>query len=106
MDNEDNIGLNDLLEAFNLLLSKKESEKPIATKITKKELSVGDKVLKIRNILKEKRVVNFEELFENSTKEEVIVSFLSILEMIKKDEITVNQDSNFNRITISLKEGV
>ena len=106
MDNEDNIGLNDLLEAFNLLLSKKESEKPIATKITKKELSVGDKVLKIRNILKEKRVVNFEELFENSTKEEVIVSFLSILEMIKKDEIRVNQDSNFNRITISLKEGV
>lgn len=106
MDNEDNIGLNDLLDAFNLLLSKKESEKPIATKITKKELSVGDKVLKIRNILKEKRVVNFEELFENSTKEEVIVSFLSILEMIKKDEIIVNQDSNFNRITISLKEGV
>ena len=106
MDSEDNIGLNDLLEAFNLLLSKKESEKPIATKITKKELSVGDKVLKIRNILKEKRVVNFEELFENSTKEEVIVSFLSILEMIKKDEIIVNQDSNFNRITISLKEGV
>ena len=106
MDNEDNIGLNDLLEAFNLLLSKKESEKPIATKITKKELSVGDKVLKIRNILKNKKTVNFEELFENSTKEEVIVSFLSILEMIKKDEIVVNQDSNFNRITISLREGV
>ncbi len=106
IDNDDNVSINDLLEAFNLLLSKKESEKPIATKITKKELSVGDKVLKIRNILKEKRVVNFEELFENSTKEEVIVSFLSILEMIKKDEIIVNQDSNFNKITISLKEGV
>lgn len=103
--NKEEIGISDLLEAFNLLMQKKELDKPIATKITKKELSVSEKVVKIRSILKEKKKVNFEELFEVATKEEVIVNFLSILEMVKKDEITLVQDNNFSGIVISLKEG-
>lgn len=103
--NKEGLGVADLIEAFNALMKKKELDKPIATKITKKELSVTEKVVKIRNILKAKKKINFEELFEVSTKEEVIISFLSILEMVKKDEITLIQDNNFNTIVISLKEG-
>ena len=103
--NKDELGLSDLIEAFNLLMQKKELDKPLATKITKKELSVAEKVVKIRNILKQKKKVNFEELFEVATKEEVIVNFLSILEMVKKNEIILKQDTNFNKIVISLREG-
>lgn len=103
--NSGDIDLSNLLEAFNNLMKRKEFDKPIATKITKNELSITEKVSRIRNILKEKRKINFEELFEVSTKEEIIVSFLSILEMVKKDEITLSQDDNFKQITISLKEG-
>lgn len=103
--NKEELGISDLLEAFNLLMQKKELDKPIATKITKKELSVSEKVVKIRSILKKKKKVNFEELFEVATKEEVIVNFLSILEMVKKNEITLAQDNNFSGIVISLKEG-
>lgn len=103
--NKDELGLSDLIEAFNLLMQKKELDKPLATKITKKELSVAEKVVKIRNILKQKKKVNFEELFEVATKEEVIVNFLSILEMVKKNEIILKQDNNFNKIVISLREG-
>lgn len=103
--NKEGLGVADLIEAFNALMKKKELDKPIATKITKKELSVTEKVEKIRSILKERKKINFEELFEVSTKEEVIISFLSILEMVKKDEITLIQDNNFNTIVISLKEG-
>ncbi len=103
--NSGDIDLSNLLEAFNNLMKRKEFDKPIATKITKKELSITEKVSRIRNILKEKRKINFEELFEVSTKEEIIISFLSILEMVKKDEITLSQDDNFKQITISLKEG-
>ena len=103
--NKEDIGISDLIEAFNLLMKKKELDKPLATKITKKELSVSDKVIKIRNILKEKKKVRFEELFEVDTKEEVIVNFLSILEMVKKNEIVLKQDNNFSGIVISLKEG-
>lgn len=103
--NKENLSINDLLEAFNELLKRKELDKPIATKITKKELSVNDKIQSIKNILKVRKKINFEELFEVSTKEEIIVSFLSILEMVKKDEIVIKQDNNFNSIVISLKEG-
>lgn len=103
--NKDELGLSDLIEAFNLLMQKKELDKPLATKITKKELSVSEKVIKIRNILKQKKKVNFEELFEVATKEEVIVNFLSILEMVKKNEIVLKQDNNFNKIVILLREG-
>ena len=103
--NSGEVSLTDLIDAFNQLMKRKELDKPLATKITKKELSVAEKVIKIRKILKEKKKVNFEELFEVATKEEVIVNFLSILEMVKKNEISLEQDSNFGGIIISLKGG-
>ena len=99
------LGVAALIDAFNNLLKRKELDRPIATKITKKELSVADKVNKIKNILRNKKRINFEEIFEVSTKEEVIISFLSVLEMVKKDEILLTQDGNFKNIVISLKEG-
>ena len=99
------LGVADLIDAFNNLLKRKELDRPIATKITKKELSVADKVNKIKNILRNKKRINFEEIFEVSTKEEVIISFLSVLEMVKKDEILLTQDGNFKNIVISLKVG-
>lgn len=105
-ENKENLSVDDLIEAFNALLKRKELDKPIATKITKKELSVNEKIVNIKNILRSKKKVRFEELFEVATKEEIIISFLSILEMVKKDEILIMQDNNFNAITISLKEGV
>ena len=105
-EKKEELGINDLIEAFNAILKRKELDSPLATKITKKELSVTEKVSKIKNILKQKKTINFEELFEVSTKEEVIISFLSILEMVKKDEIILIQDKNFSNIVISLKEGV
>lgn len=105
-ENKENLSVDDLIEAFNALLKRKELDKPIATKITKKELSVNEKIVNIKNILRSKKKVRFEELFEVATKEEIIISFLSILEMVKKDEILIVQDNNFKSITISLKEGV
>lgn len=104
-EKSDNISINDLLEAFNAIMERKKLDVPIKTKITKRELSLSDKIISIKNLLYNKKSINFEELFEVPTKEEVIVSFLSILEMIKKDEIIVKQDNNFNTIVISLKEG-
>lgn len=104
-ENSEELGVADLIDAFNNLLKRKELDRPIATKITKKELSVTEKVNKIKNILRNKKKINFEDIFEVSTKEEVIISFLSILEMVKKDEILLTQEGNFKNIVISLKEG-
>lgn len=103
---DEELGVSDLIDAFNNLMKRKELDRSLATKITKKELSVSEKVNKIKNILKNKKKINFEEIFEVPTKEEVIISFLSILEMVKKDEILLTQEGNFKNIVISLKEGV
>lgn len=103
---DEELGVSDLIDAFNNLMKRKGLDRPLATKITKKELSVSEKVNKIKNILKNKKKINFEEIFEVPTKEEVIISFLSILEMVKKDEILLTQEGNFKNIVISLKEGV
>ena len=74
---DEELGVSDLIDAFNNLMKRKELDRPLATKITKKELSVSEKVNKIKNILKNKKKINFEEIFEVPTKEEVIISFLS-----------------------------
>ena len=74
-ENSEDLGVADLIDAFNNLLKRKELDRPIATKITKKELSVTEKVNKIKNILRNKKKINFEDIFEVSTKEEVIISF-------------------------------
>ena len=88
-----------LMNAFQKFLDRKEEEKPLNTKITKKEYSV------IKDVLKKRKKVEFEELFEIVTKDYVVVTFLSILSMAKKGELIITQNDNFSKIVLSLKEG-
>lgn len=98
--NNDNVTIDDLINAFKKFMDRKEFEKPIHTKITTKELSVSERMVGIRNILKSRKSVNFIDLFDNYTKSYVVVTFLSILEMSKNKEIVIIQDNNFSNITI------
>lgn len=104
--NDGGLSLDDLLNALNNFLKRKEDEKPISTKITKREISVKDRTVQIRNILSKKKKVSFYDLFEVKTKEYVVVTFLSILEMAKYGEINIVQEGNFDNIVVNLKEGV
>lgn len=106
VSNNGEISLEDLINALNNFLKRKEEEKPLQTKITKKELSVTERTTQIRYILKGKKRVSFFDLFEVKTREYVVVTFLSILEMAKHGEITIIQENNFNNIIIDSKEGV
>ena len=101
--NSDNVTIDDLINAFKKFMDRKEFEKPIHTKITTKELSVSERMVGIRNILKSRKSVNFVDLFDNYNKSYVVVTFLSILEMSKNKEIVIIQDNNFSNIMI---EGV
>ena len=103
--NDGSITLDDLVDALSKFLERKELEKPISTKITKKEISVQDRTRDIRNILKTKKKVSFFDLFEIKTREYVVVTFLSILEMAKFGEIEIIQENNFNNIIINSKDG-
>lgn len=100
IENDGSVTAYDLLEALKKLLERREYSKPLNTKITKKELSVKDRVAKIRSVLKINKVVEFTSLFEELTKEYVVVTFLSVLEMAKNNEITLKQDTNFGTILL------
>lgn len=98
--NNSELSVNDLISAFKKFIDRKEYEKPLNTKITTKELSVSDRIIKIKEILKTKNEVNFIDLFDKITKDYVVVTFLSILEMSKNKEIEIKQDNNFGNIII------
>lgn len=97
------VDLNDLIEAFSKFLKEKELDKPLATKVSTKEYSVGKRSFEIRNILKKKKKIEFSELFDICTKEYVVVTFLAILAMSRKQEIDIEQESNFKNIIIKEK---
>lgn len=93
-----NVSLDDLTRAFQQFIKRKELEKPLNTKITKKEYSVGDRSREIKQLLKKQKKVSFEELFEVLTKEYVVVTFLSILDLARKGDAKIVQEDNFAEI--------
>ena len=97
------LSLDDLINAFLEYKKRLENEKPIETKITRKELSVKERIRYIRDILKTKKKVEFTELFESFNKEYVVVTFLSILNMSKNNEIKLSQKDNFSPILIEMR---
>ena len=101
--NNGDLNLDILMNAFQKFLERKQEEKPLNTKITKKEYSISVRSREIKDVLVKKRKVSFDELFEIVTKDYVVVTFLSILSMAKKGELLITQEDNFSNITLSLK---
>lgn len=95
---ESDITLEDLALALKRFMERKNYEQPVSTKITTKEYSVEERIKSIKNILKQKRKIEFFELFETFSKPYIIVTFLSILELAKKNEIKITQEGNFDKI--------
>ncbi len=96
--NDGSVSVYDLLDAFQKLLERQKYSKPINTRVTRKELSVKERTVKIREILKTKKKLKFIELFDDFSKPYVVVTFLSILEMTKNKEILLKQENNFGDI--------
>ena len=92
--------LDDLYEAYLNYLNRKKKEKPLNTKIASKELSIDNRIIQIREVLKTKKKINFFDLIDNFDKKVVVITFLSILEMAKTDEIILSQGDNFSPIII------
>lgn len=100
---QNDLKIEDLVNALNKFLSKKELEKPLNTKITTKEYSITKRSEEILNILKIRKKIKFEELFEIYDKSFIVVTFLALLDLVKKSNIIVKQDNNFESISL---EGV
>ena len=97
------LSLDDLMKAFSKFLERKEHEKPLATTVTKKEITVEERRNSIRNILKLKKKVDFFELFDVVTKEYIVVTFLAVLEMARKQELIIYQENNFDNIICEVR---
>ncbi len=96
--NNSNVTLDDLIDAFKKFLERQKDSEPLPTKVTQKEMSIEDRRVSIRNILKEKKKVNFLELFDVFSKEYIVITFLAILEMAKVNELLITQEKNFGTI--------
>ncbi len=108
---DEKIDLQDIsLEAIKMILprilkiNKTEEVEPNDDKLNKivkgRIVSVEEKIVYIRDIIKNKGDVRFSNIIENCNKDEVIATFLSILELIKAKEIIVEQDILFDDILI------
>ncbi len=97
---EGNLDPDLLKDALVELQKRMNYQKPLNTKITRKEVSVEERKIYIRNYLEKRKNVKFVDLFEDYTKEMVVVTFLSILDMCKNREIILNQKELFGDILI------
>ena len=94
------VSVDDLVGALNKFFSKKEYEKPLNTKVTSREYSVGLRCEEIKDILKTKGKVVFTDLFESYDRSFIVVTFLAVLDLVRKSSVKVSQDRNFNQIYI------
>lgn len=95
-----NVTLEDLVNALKNFKEREKLNKPLNTKVTKKEYSIEHRIEDIRKILKVREKIEFLELFSELNKNFIIVTFLSILTMSKNDEILLTQEDNFKPIII------
>jgi segregation and condensation protein A len=66
-----------------------------------KAISIGEKILDIKELIKKSSKLTFSQLVGKKDKREAIVSFLAMLELVKQREIEVSQDSLFSEVNIS-----
>lgn len=97
------VSVENLISAFIEMQKRINFKKPIITKVTRKEYSIKERIIEIRNILNKKKKIEFKELFDIITKENLVVTFLSLLDMSKNNEILLSQDKIFSTIMIEMK---
>lgn len=95
---ESDLTMNTLIEAYKNFLIRMEEEKPVSTKVTKKEISIESQILRIKQKLKTEKRISFEELFMKKTKPYIVATFLAILEMTRYGEIKLYQENSFGTI--------
>lgn len=97
--------IDDLVDAFKKFLERQKESKPIHTKVTEKEITVAERRKKISEIMRNKKRVSFFQLFDDYSKEYVVATFLAILEMAKAGEICISQNNNFEDIICEVGNG-
>lgn len=104
-----NITIDNLMHAFKRVVDSYENkynkENKIPENIQYDEYKIEDKMEEVRDLLKNKGKIHFEEFFNRAeSKMEIVVIFLAMLELIKERSIKVIQYKNFGEILIEGQE--
>lgn len=94
------LSVEELAQALKNFKKREKLNKPLSTRITRREYSIEKRIEDIRKILKVRDRVEFLELFEENNRDFLIVTFLSILTMSKEKEINISQENNFKPIMV------
>jgi len=100
---DEQLNVYDMLGAFQKMMRRKQLKAPLSTKIARQELSVKDQM---KNVFKTLRShggnCSFSDLFPFDDKPTLVVTFLSVLELMKRQMIFVEQQQNFDELTVKL----
>ncbi len=98
------LNLDGLVDALTKMLIRVESNKraaPPPREIPRDRFTVRDKIKYIRDMVKERESMQFEDLFvTDSTKAEIVTTFQALLELLKHQFVLVEQNDLFSEITI------
>ena len=64
-----------MIDAFQKFLERQKDSIVLETKVTKKEISIEERRLQIKDVLRKKKKVNFFELFDVLNREYIVVTF-------------------------------
>ena len=99
--------LDSMLDAFAMMMAtipkKTLIEEP--KQIVRDRFTVAEKIVSIKNVVRDKKMIKFTDLFENDlTKSELINTFLALLELLKMQILKAQQSSIFGEIDIIVNE--
>lgn len=99
--------LDQMLDAFVKMMAQAPKKATVieAKEISKDRFTVAEKIMSIKDIVHNKKMVKFTQLFEEDfTKSELINTFLALLELLKRQIIKAQQCDTFGEIDIISNE--
>ncbi|MCA9766306.1 MAG: segregation/condensation protein A [Carnobacterium sp.] len=93
----------DLVVAFNKLLSKRLSKLPLQTRVMAEETTITEKmafILSQLSLVPQKEGLLFSSLFIEPTKKEMVATFMAMLELIKEKAIIFKQPKKYGEIFV------
>ncbi|MEG0471519.1 MAG: segregation/condensation protein A [Solibacillus sp.] len=100
-----NVNVYDMLSAFQKLMRRKQLKKPLATRVARQEISVKEQMRAVIDVLKNNGgKVMFSDLFTYEDKSMLVLTFLTLLELMKRQVIFVEQQKNFDDLSVLLQK--
>jgi segregation and condensation protein A len=104
VETEDSLNVFDLIGAFQKMLDRKRLKAPVTASISKTEVSLSEKMDEIMVMLERGNgKCDFYTLFEKGETTELVVTFLSLLELMKRGDVIVEQNGNFDDLTVAFR---